>query len=395
MKLKRAMALLLALIMLCSVLAACGNGAADSKNPPAGSNTGSEGGTAAPEANNQEAEKPFEEYTLEDWQQYAGSLEKEGKDKYKVLYIASWAASEYFVNSCAVWQKAFEPLGWELTMLGPTQYTPDSQMSVLESALVSREYDAIIVYPIDSNVFAAAKDDLWETYHTPVIMWCVPESTNSGQYYVMDSVRYDDVGREIGEMAIEYVDQNWDSYFKKYEDTGIPTFIAQSIANANENQRMVAAMDVLEADGRFNIVQNNENVSEGTALQFAESVILNHPEVEIGIIYNDMIAVNYDNALKSTTAELSDHLRLFSADGILSALKMMVEEGENCRIGGTMAADHQFIAGILQSMIRVAVPAAKEGLVVDGLTDYAVDQYHSRTDMVKTNYKNAADFIIE
>ncbi len=382
MKLKKTLALLLVLTMLVGVLAACGGG-----NASGGQSSGGQSSSAAPE-------KDFKDFTLADWDAYADQLHQEGKDKYKILYLVSWAASEYYVNSYEAWKELYAEYGWEIDMQGPKEYTAESQLSVLEAALVSQAYDAIILYPIDGNAFAAVKDDFWETYHTPIIIWGMAAKSNAGQYFVMGGDRYRLEGYLMAEMALEYVDANWD-YFKKYEGTGIPTFIAEQSYNPDQNVRLDGVKEKLAADGRFKIVLDEENVRDPEAIQYAEAMILNHPEVEIGFLYVDMLSVGYDTAVKAATTKLSDHFAMFSSNAIHAVQKLMIEDGDKCNIKGSVLSNHRFVGELLARCIRDGVPAAEHGIIIEGLSDEQAAAFSSGESAFKVTPANVRDFYKE
>lgn len=353
MKAKRLLTLLLAVVLILGSCVACGAKKEENAEQP--------------------AEKTFSEYTLEDWNAYAAKLNEEGKDHYKLLYLVSWAASEYFVNSYDDWKTQFEQYNWELDMIGPTAYTSESQLSVLEAALISKEYDGIILYPIDPNTFYAVKDDFWETYHVPIIDWADGVKDSCGQYCVMGNNFFQTCGEFMAQNVINYVDANAD-YFKKYEGEGIPTFYAGQAYNPTQNARLLRAKEVLEADGRFNTVLYDENVADENAIKYCESMMQNHPEVEIGVMYNDVLAVYYEYVLEQNSHIVSDHLGLFGVDAISASAKLMKEKGEACYVKSSVGYNNTLVGDIIHDIFSVGVPASKEGIVVDGVTDKAVEK---------------------
>ena len=379
---KKLAALILALVMCLSLAACSGGGSKETQTPssnPGNSQTENPGTT----------EKSFDEYALADWEAYADTQDA----KYKVLYIPSWAASEYFQNSYAAWKKQFEALGWELEMQGPKEYTPDSQLGVLESALIAQQYDAIILYPIAPDAFAAVKDELWDTYHTPIIVWGMAEETACGNYYLMNSDRYKLVGDYMAQMVLDYVDSEKD-YFSKYDSSNkIPVVAFGQANNPLQNARVVRALELLEADGRFEVVEHFENVSDDKTLEYAESMLLNHPEVEIVVAYNDVLCLYIEAALNETSVKFSDHLRLFGSDGINAARTSMASG--NSYFGGTVMSNHNFIGDEIIYTCKVAIPAAAKGYLVDGITERNVDIFVNGENSICITPANVADYPVE
>ena len=376
---KKLAALILALAM-CLSLAACSGGGSKESQQPSGSPGGSQ--TDAPGTD----EKSFNTYTLSDWEAYADTQD----GKYKVLYLVSWAASEYFQNSFAAWSKQFEALGWELEMQGPKEYTPDSQLGVLESALISQQYDAIVLFPIAPDAFAAVKDELWETYHVPIIIWGMNEDTNSGHYYLASADGYMLEGNFMAKMTMAYVDENQD-YFSRYDTTNkIPVVVYGQANNPLANVRVLRAMELLEADGRFEIVEHYENVTDDKALEYAESMLLNHPEAELIIAFNDVLGLYIEAALKETSVKLSDHLRIFGCDAI-NAARASMASGESY-FGGSIMSNHNFIGDEIIYTCRVGIPAARKGYLVDGITARNIDVYNNGEFDICVTPANVADY---
>lgn len=309
-------------------------------------------------------------------------------ESYKILYIPSWAASEYFQNSYAVWKEQCAAIGWEMEMQGPKEYTPDSQLGVLEAALISQEYDAIVLYPIAAEAFAVVKDELWDTYHTPIIVWGMAESSNAGQYYMMNADRYLLTGDYIADMVIDYVDANMD-YFSKY-DGKIPYVAFGQANNPLQNARVLRAMELLDADGRFEMVEHYENVSDEKTTEYAESMLLNHPEVEIIVSYNDVLAIYIDNVLKETAVEISEHLRIFGVDGTNAARAAMLS-GDSY-IQGTAMSNHTFMGEMIIYTVQNAVPAAKEGKILDEINVRNVETFVNGEHTVKVTVENVKDY---
>ena len=291
---KKLLALILALVM-CFALVACGGDKAEENKPAEESNKPAE-----------ESKGPVQTEVNEETKSEADQwrAKSEGKS-YNVLYIPSWAASEYFQNSYNVWKEQLAAIGWNMDMQGPEKYTAESQLAVVESALLSQQYDAIFLYPIDPASVNAVIDDLWDTYQVPIIQWGFPEEYGGGHYFIATDDRYKVVGDYMTQMALEYVEENMDYFKAEYLDKGkkIPYAASGSAKNSVQHTRVLRCIELLDADGRFEMVEFFENVGESEALAYGETLALNHPEVEIVMCYNDVHAINYITAFE--TAALS------------------------------------------------------------------------------------------
>jgi len=384
---RKVLLLLLAVVMVFGIVACAGSGSGNS--PDAGNNPGN---SSAPGNSTQPSSPPAggdspssapdgaDKNDWRFWQQFGEDLAAQGKANWKVLYLVSWAAAEYFQDSYNAWVPMFESIGAELVLQGPADYTPEAQLSALESAYASRQYDAIIIYPIlPTDWLAIVYEELWETYKVPTILWGFPLTYQCAMYSpisVSDEETGDEfplTGRLLAAAIIEYVEKNWD-YFSKYSGTdGIPVVYAEEDYNPAQNERVTTCRDVLEKDGRFKTLYSFENVDEDQAITYAETVALNFRETEIIVCYVDTLAVLFNNSLMQETG-MSPYLGIFGFDGTTAARQIMYEGG---LIKGSIMSNHRIAGTILIDMIKIVTPAAKEGIWLrDELNEYfASGQY--------------------
>ncbi|MBR6826379.1 MAG: substrate-binding domain-containing protein [Oscillospiraceae bacterium] len=395
---KKVLALILALAM-CFSLVACGGGEKkddESAGSPVPSQSASQQPTESKPAEEKPSEsKPAEEAKPDTPASIAEAWIAKGEgQEFNVLYIPSWAASEYFVNSYNVWKEQFEARGWNLDMQGPLDYTGAAQLGTLEAALLSEQYDAIVLYPITPDPFEAALDEMWETYQVPIIVWGFDESLGGGHYFSTIDNSYATFGHLMAELAIEYVEENMDYFKSEYLDQGkkIPFAVSGSAANAAPNVRTLTAMEDLLADGRFEMVVHFENVDEAKAQEYGETLALNYPETEILICYNDVHAVGFDTAFK-TVGGVKDTLRMFGCDGTQAAISLMVEEGEDGYIGGTVCSSLVSDGEYLMDIVQGAIAAAQEGEIVDELVSGINETFTQSFD--KISWKNAEEFLMK
>ena len=386
---KKLLALILALVM-CFSLVACGS---DEKKNDETAKTpdASQGASQQPE----QSSKPTDEVKPDTPAGIAAEWIAKGEGKeYNVLYLPSWAASEYFVNSYSVWKEQFEAKGWNLDMQGPKDYTGESQLNTLEAALVTQEYDAIVLYPITPDPFAAVLDEQWDTYQVPIIVWGFGADLGGGHYFCAGEDNFTAYGHMMAEMAVEYVEENMDYFKAEYLDKGkkIPFVVSGSANNPLPNARVLVAMEDLIADGRFEMVEHYENVTESTAQEYGETITLNHPETEIILCYNDAHAVAFNTAFK-TVGGMKDTLRMFGSDGTQSAISLMVEDGEDCYIGGTVCGSLVSDGEYLMQIVQGAIAASDEGEIVEELVPGIQENRNVGYDMI--TWKNAGDFLLK
>ncbi len=386
---KKLLALVLALVM-CLSFVACGQQAAETAKPAEAAKT--EEAAKPAEAKTETKEEAKEEGNVcDEWR-----AKGEGQ-KYNILYIPSWAASEYFVNSYECWKAQFAEKGWNLDMQGPKEYNGESELATLEAALNSQQYDAIIYYPIVADTTTPILDEIFETYQVPLITWGMPESSQSGHYYLSPDDRYVAVGHFMAQLALDYVDENMDYFKAEYLDKGekIPYAVSGSANNPTQNARVITAVEDIEADGRFKQVEWFENVGEKDAQDFGETLATNHPEIEILICYNDIHAINMITAFK-TVGGMKPTLRCFGCDAVKASRSLMYEEGEDGFFGGTSGSNHEFVGEILMNMIQGIVPAAKEGKIVHEFTEEAVAAFKAGNEagisQINITPKNVAEY---
>ena len=288
------------------------------------------------------------------------------QDSINVLYLVCTTAAEYFVNSYAVWKPMLEEKGIHMDLVGPPTYSDDSLISTLESALASQKYDLILLYPITPSAITPYLDEAWNTYHTPILAYAFSPETNCGNYYLGTS--YYAAGTVLGKSIVDYVDKN-----KSYFDTldTIPVAVYKNSAGSEQYARVQGALDVLKADGRFSVINEYEANGEATCLTQTETVLTDHPEVEviIGQIDNDVTGAY--QAITSGTYKCSDYLSLWGFDATGAVCDKMYNEGETGCVQGSAFIDHEQAGKALAELIPILVGAAKQQKLIEFTPDEA------------------------
>ncbi len=294
-----------------------------------------------------------------DWNEVFGDLAQYKVNKQlNVLYIPSWAGAEYFINSFAVWEPYLAKYKITLTMQGPKDYTDAAQLEVVESALNSGNYDAIILYPITPESYASYMDGWWETYKTPILTLGYGPETGGGHYFLVTSSARTK-GVQMAAAIFDYANQNAE-YFSKYEK--IPYVLYQESSTPGVKIWLDTCVEILAKDGRFECVAAYE-VSSEKALQATEALMVNHPEIEILITQADDSAVIATNTLKNQGKDImTEKFSIWSQGGTQSALASIREGGY---FKGTASSLNSYVGAIWKEMIPMVVGAAEQGKLLD------------------------------
>lgn len=362
MKAKRFIALFLSLAMILAFSACGGN---ESKNPQGSS---SPSGSAAPSPESSQApvsssaptgsvelgeEDGLFDEMFAPWADYAVP---EGEEL-NVLYLASWAGAEYFVNSYNAWKPLLEEKGIMLELQGPQEFTDESQLNQLEMALASQSYDCIIFYPITPSVYATYMEDFWNNYQTPILCYGFDESCGSGHYFAGNDYAY--VGKLLGEAILDYVEDNSEHYDQMDK---IPVMLAKQSSVPELLVRVTSAWDVLEATGRFEVVMEQEVEMAEQGTDFAERLMSSNPDIEIIIVQSDDVGIAMSNAFDSASVDLSDTLSIWGFDATSAAVDIIKADGY---FKGSIAYPHEIMGEYLGTILPIIIGAAREGQILD------------------------------
>ncbi len=352
----------LALVLICLMLftmAACNNGSDENQGAPGG-------GESEPQNSEQNNNaEPFE-YTkfpfLEKYDQYRYT------DHISVLYLVCTTLAEYFPNSQAVFEPELAKYDISIELLGPPEYNDESMITTLESALASGKYDLILYYPITPAAITGYLDSWWEQYHVPILSYAFDPTTGSGHYYLGTS--YYEAGRTLGESIVAYVNKNAD-YFDTLSE--IPVVVYQNSAGGEQIARIEGALDVLEEDGRFNILERYEANNEDVCLTQTETVLTTYKDVEVILTQIDNDVTGTYQTCISGVYPCSDYLSIWGFDATGAVMSLMAADGEDGYVQGSAFIDHYQAADALVEVIPILVGAAKQNELID-FTDEEVDE---------------------
>lgn len=283
-----------------------------------------------------------------------------------VLYLVCTTVAEYFVNSFAVWEPLLKEHNINMDMIGPPSYTDESLINTMESALASQKYDLILLYPITPSAITPYLDSAWNDYKTPVVGYAFSPETQCGHYYMGTS--YYEAGKVMGQSILEYVDAN-----KAYFDTldTIPVAIYKNSAGAEQYQRIVGAMDILNADGRFSLINEYEANGESACLTATETVLTSYPEVEILLTQIDNDVTGAYQAVSSGAYPCSDYLSIWGFDATGAVCAQMYQDGVDGYVQGSSFIDHEQAAAAMLELLPILVGAAKQDTLIEFKTEEA------------------------
>lgn len=347
-KMKKYLALILALVFVCS-LAAC-----TTETPPA--NSTAPAGNSPSGSQGQSGEDY--EYTmfpfLEQYNEYRYT------DHISVLYLVCTTLAEYFPNSQAVFEPKLGEYDISIELLGPPTYSDESMITTMESALASGKYDLILYYPITPSAITPYLESYWEQYHVPILAYAFDPTTGSGHYYLGTS--YYEAGVTLGNSIVEYVNKN-SAYYDTLDE--IPVVVYQNSAGGEQIARIEGALDVLEADGRFKLLERFEANGEAICLTQTETVLTTYPNVEVILTQIDNDVTGTYQTCISGIYPCSEYLSIWGFDATGAVCSLMNSDGEDGFVQGSAFIDHYQAADALIDLIPVLVGAAKQGVLID------------------------------
>jgi ABC-type sugar transport system substrate-binding protein len=286
-------------------------------------------------------------------------LEKYKEYTYKgdinVLYLVCTTAAEYFPNSFAIWKPMAEKINIHMDLMGPPEYSDASLISTLESSLASGKYDIVVLYPITPAAITPLLDSIWKTYHVPILSYAFSPDTKCGHYYLGTS--YYTAGTVLGKSIVDYVNAN-SAYFGTLKM--IPVAVYMNPQGSEQYKRIQGALDVLKKDGRFTLIKEYAANGEAACLTQTETLLTEHPEVEVILTQIDNDVTGAYQAIVSGTYKHSSHISLWGFDATGAVLNLMAKGGKGGSVQGSSFIDHYQSGEALCELIPILVGAAKQ-----------------------------------
>ena len=343
--LKKILASVLALTMLFA-LTACG------PKEPAPAQT--------PEAGNTDTPAPVTEVNYEMMPFLKDYADYRYEEEINVLYLVCTTSAEYFPNSYAVWEPILNEKNINIELLGPPTYSDESLIATLESSLASGKYDLILLYPITPAAITPLLEPLWEQYHVPIVAFAFSPETGCGHYYMGTS--YYNAGTVLGNSVVEYVNKNA-AYFDTLDT--IPYAVYKNSAGGEQYARIKGAMDVLDADGRFTLIDEYEANGEAVCLTATETLLTSHPDVEVILTQIDNDVTGTYQAVTSGTYTCSDYLSIWGFDATGVVCNQMMLDGVDGYVQGSSYINHTEAGKALAEFLPIVTGAAKKGELIE------------------------------
>jgi ABC-type sugar transport system substrate-binding protein len=231
----------------------------------------------------------------------------------------------------------------------------------MESALQSGKYDIVVLYPITPQAVTPFLDVAWDTYKTPILGYAFAPETGCGHYYLGTS--YYEAGTTLGKSIVEYINDNA-AYYDTFGSKKIPVAVFKSSMAAEQYARIRGAMDILKADGRFDIFQEYEANGDVQCLAATETVLTTRPDTEIIINQIDSDIPGVYQALTSGNFKHSEYLSTWGFDATGVVCSYMYADGVDGYVQGSSFIDHQLACDALLELMPILVGASKKGELI-------------------------------
>lgn len=157
-----------------------------------------------PEADWQKIEPLIDEANVT-WLPYKGLAVKEDGTPYKVLDLRLWMGDDYQVVAHNIAKTQLESAGAEYTLVS-AEFDASAQARMLEDAIATKAYDAVIMQPLDRQAMAVPVDKA-AAAGIDVYIWVTPVPTEKSAGfagYKADTLEANgEIGRELVRLAKE------------------------------------------------------------------------------------------------------------------------------------------------------------------------------------------------
>lgn len=232
----------------------------------------------------------------------------------KLGYICMNIANPWFVEVKQGFEAACEELGVQ-GMVIDSKYDVDKQVSDLES-LINDEYSGILISPIDQN---ATESGIGKANDAGIATACIAQSQDNVDFrYIVDEYKY---GQVIASNAAEWINANLGDL-----ETVKVAIISQD--NVEDTiKRGDGVQETLEAEcPNVEIVARQAGDTPEGGLEIIESVLAQHPDLNIVVATNDSGGIGGYQAMVNAGFTGDDPVGVFSGDATGEALNAMKEE---------------------------------------------------------------------
>ena len=283
-------AILSALVVL-TLLAACGNGAAPAAPTPAQ--------PEPPGGETQAVQPPTEEHSGEVW---------------NVGITLQNLQNPFWAGVFGQVETILTERGWQFTILDSGDSSA-TQISQIESFIVSG-VDLIMVHPSDP---AAVEDVLGQALAQGILVMSWDDVLeNSTLNWVLDNAT---LGYEIGSAAAHFINEHYTS--ENPAHVAVINSPAVPILLERENGILQALNDI--ASGNFEVVASQPALDAATAMSHMETILQANPDVRVVVSIGAGGCVGANEAfMVATGGNIPDDMGIFSADATLQQMEAIL-----------------------------------------------------------------------
>ena len=296
---KKILALLLALAMMCGMIACSSTDSGDdtATTDDTTSNTETTDDTATTDEGGDDAATGDVDYS-----------------QLKFGYVCMNLGNPWFVEVQQGFEAACEELGIQCLVVD-SQYDVDKQVADLET-LINDNYSAIMISPIDQNALTAAVDSANEA---GIITSCMAQSQDNTDFgYTVDEYAY---GEMIGENAANWINENLAD-----QETVKVCMITQDNVEATI-ARADGIQDTLEEMcPNVEIVARQAGDTAELGLNIVEGTLAAHPDLQVVVASNDSGGIGGYQAMVNAGFTGDDPVAVFSGDATAECLALMQED---------------------------------------------------------------------
>ena len=145
----------------------------------------------------------------------------------------------------------------------------------------------------------------------------------------------------------------------------IPYAVYKNSAGGEQYARIKGAMDVLDADGRFTLIDEYEANGEAVCLTATETLLTSHPDVEVILTQIDNDVTGTYQAVTSGTYTCSDYLSIWGFDATGVVCNQMMLDGVDGYVQGSSYINHTKAGKALAEFLPIVTGAAKKGELIE------------------------------
>lgn len=295
---KKALALILSLIMGASVLAGCGgSGAAQSAAP-------------AQEEKKEEA-----------------SAENEKTDGIKIGYSAGSLGDEYLKETGAFLKADCEANGCEYTEMSADGSSATQAMQI--ENLTTMGCDAICICPIDPKAIEGAVKAAKEA--GVKVIYCGNPSDFDDQEAFDAAINCDqyDYGYKAAQAASEWIDAN----YPDAADGSVEVAIYYNSSHPLFQERGRGFDAIEELNSKAKVVQTFDMIGQDNpaakAQEYADTMFVSHPDIKVVLAFSSVIGTSIDEVAMRTNGVDPSKFAIFSSDWLAAAADSIIKSENN------------------------------------------------------------------